>query len=123
MRDYVFQIEQDTRSNEDFRRVIFTGHNLQLVLMSIAPGEEIGAETHPDHDQFIRVESGTGTMVLGESEYPLNHGVAAVIPAGVAHNVINTSRSEPLCLYTLYGPPEHPADTIDRSRSAGLAAH
>ena len=123
MSDYVVHIERDTRSNQDFRRVIFTGQNLQLVLMTLAPGEEIGGETHPDHDQFLRVESGVGTIVLGKSEYPLTHGVAAVIPAGVEHNVINTSRTEPLCLYTLYGPPDHPADTIDRTRSEALTAH
>jgi mannose-6-phosphate isomerase-like protein (cupin superfamily) len=123
MSDHVIHIERDTRLNEDFRRVIFTGRNLQLVLMTLAPGEEIGEETHPDHDQFLRVESGVGTIQLGESEYPLSHGVAAVIPAGVAHNVVNTSSTAPLCLYTLYGPPEHPADTVHRTRSIALRAH
>jgi len=116
MAGYVTNIERDTLENADYRRVLFTGRNMQLVLMTLQPGEEIGRETHDEHDQFIRVESGTGKVILGHEEHRLEDGVAVVIPAGVEHNVVNTSRSEPLRLYTLYGPPEHPDGTVHRTK-------
>lgn len=112
---YVTNIEQDTLENEDYRRVLFTGKNTQLVLMTLKAGEEIGRETHEEHDQFIRVEAGTGTLLLGGVKHELRDGSACVIPAGVEHNVINTSR-EPLRLYTLYSPPEHPDGTVHRTK-------
>ena len=114
---YVLDLERETISNDDFRRVIFTGHDLQLVLMTISPGEELGAEIHPAHDQFIRVESGVGEVTLGQRSYPVTHGTAVIIPAGVEHNVTNTSSTQPLRLYTLYGPPEHADDTVHRTKS------
>jgi mannose-6-phosphate isomerase-like protein (cupin superfamily) len=117
MSRYVLDLERETISNTDFRRVIFTGHDLQLVLMTIAPGEELGAEIHPEHDQFIRVESGVGHVVLERRKFPVTHGSAIIIPAGIEHNVVNTSRTQPLRLYTLYGPPEHPFDTVHRTKA------
>jgi mannose-6-phosphate isomerase-like protein (cupin superfamily) len=114
---YVTNIEQDTLENEDYRRVLFTGKNTQLVLMTLKPGEEIGRETHEEHDQFIRVEAGTGVALLNRKEHPLGDGTAVVIPAGVEHNIVNTSTDEPMRLYTLYSPPEHPDGTIHRSKA------
>ena len=116
MKGYVTDIERATLENRDYRRVLFTGPNTQLVLMSLAPGDEIGLETHAEHDQFIRVESGTGTVLLGGEEHRLADGVAVIIPAGIEHNVINTSRDSPLRLYTLYSPPEHPDGTVHHTK-------
>lgn len=116
MKGYITNIESATRENTDYRRVLFTGKNTQLVLMSIAPGDDIGLETHDEHDQFIRVEDGTGKAVLDGVEHELADGSAVVIPAGVRHNVINTSRDKPLRLYTLYSPPEHPDGTVHRTK-------
>jgi mannose-6-phosphate isomerase-like protein (cupin superfamily) len=113
---YVTNIERDTLSNEDYRRVVFTGRNAQLVLMNLRAGEEIGREVHEGHDQFIRVEAGRGIAILAGKEYALSDGVALVIPAGVEHNVVNTSADSPLRLYTLYSPPEHPDGTIHRTK-------
>lgn len=116
MKGYVTNIERDTLENRDYRRVLYTARHTQLVLMTLAPGEEIGLETHAEHDQFIRVESGTGTALLDGVEHGLSDGTAVVIPAGVEHNVINSSRSAPLRLYTLYSPPEHPDGTVHRTK-------
>lgn len=113
---YVANIERDTLSNEDYRRVVFTGRNAQLVLMNLRPGEEIGQEIHEGHDQFIRVEGGRGVAILAGKEHTLTDGIALVIPAGVEHNVINTSADSPLRLYTLYSPPEHPDGTVHRTK-------
>jgi len=120
---YVTDIERDTLANEDYRRVLFTGRNTQLVLMTIQPGDEIGLEVHEGHDQFIRVEAGAGTAVLNGEEHRLADGVAVVIPAGVEHNVINTSPDQPLRLYTLYSPPEHPDGTVHRTKADEPAGH
>lgn len=120
---YVTNIEQDTLENNDYRRVLFTGKNTQLVLMTLQPGEEIGREVHEEHDQFIRVEAGTGLVKLDADEHSLGDGSAVVIPAGVEHNVVNTSRREPLRLYTLYSPPEHPDGTLHRTKADEPADH
>jgi len=109
---YNINIEEKTLENTYFREVLFTAPHSQLVVMTLQPGEEIGLEKHGDRDQFIRVESGVGEAILDEQKVPLEDGVAVVIPGGVAHNVVNTSASEPLKLYTIYSPPEHPKDTI-----------
>lgn len=122
MDGYVTNIERDALSNEDYRRVLFTGPNTQLVLMTLRPGEEIGQESHTGHDQFIRIEAGTGDVLLNGVRHPIRDGVAVVIPAGVEHNVINTSRDEPLRLYTLYSPPEHPAGTVQRTKPDAASA-
>jgi mannose-6-phosphate isomerase-like protein (cupin superfamily) len=116
MKGYVTNIERDTLANADYRRVLFTGPNTQLVLMTLQPGEEIGLEKHAEHDQFIRIEAGTGVAVLNGLEHALSDGVAVVIPAGVEHNVINTSRVAQMRLYTLYSPPEHPDGTVIRRK-------
>ena len=123
MAGYVTNIEKDTLENKDYRRVLYTGRNMQLVLMTLQPGEEIGLETHDEHDQFVRVEAGTGTAILNGREHELSDGVAVVIPAGVEHNVINTSKKEPLRLYTLYGPPEHPDGTVHRTKRDEAPGH
>ena len=116
MKGYVTNIERDTLANADYRRVLFTGRNTQLVLMTLQPGEEIGLEKHAEHDQFIRIEAGMGVAVLDRSEHALGDGVALVIPAGVEHNVINTSKDAPLRLYTLYSPPEHADGTVHHTK-------
>ena len=120
---YVTNIEHDTLSNEDFRRVLFTGLNTQLVLMTLKPGEDIGRETHEEHDQFIRVEAGRGVAMLDGKEHALSDGVAVVIPAGVEHNIINTSADSPLRLYTLYSPPEHADGTVHRTKRDASSEH
>ena len=117
MTGYVTNIESDTLENDDYRRVLFTGENIQLVLMTLQPGEEIGLEVHEEHDQFIRVETGSGRAILNGEKHKLEDGVAVVIPAGTEHNVINTSRNEPLKLYTLYSPPEHPDGTVHKTKA------
>jgi mannose-6-phosphate isomerase-like protein (cupin superfamily) len=117
MKGYVTDIERDTLGNADYRRVLFTGPKLQLVLMTLQPGEEIGRESHEGHDQFIRVEEGEGEALLGGERHKLADGVAVVIPSGVEHNIVNTSKSKALKLYTLYGPPEHPDGTVHRTKS------
>jgi mannose-6-phosphate isomerase-like protein (cupin superfamily) len=122
MHGHVTNIEMDTLENEDFRRVLFTGPNTQLVLMTLAPGEDIGLETHDEHDQFIRVEAGSGMVLLDGEESDLEDGFSVVIPAGVEHNVVNTSDDEPLRLYTLYSPPEHPDGTVHRTKKEAEAA-
>ena len=117
MKGHVTNIERDTLANEDYRRVLFTGPHLQLVLMTLRPGEEIGRERHEGHDQFIRVEAGKGEALLDGRKHALEDGVSIVIPSGVEHNVVNTSRTEPLRLYTLYGPPEHADGTVHRTKA------
>lgn len=119
MRGYVTNIENDTLENEDFRRVLYTGKNLQLVLMSLRGKEEIGEEVH-ELDQFIRVEAGQGIAILDGVAHRLSDGSVVVIPAGTRHNIINASDTEDLKLYTLYGPPEHRDGTIHRTKSDAL---
>lgn len=122
MHGYVTNIERDTLANEDYRRVLYTGPNTQLVLMTLQPGDEIGQETHEEHDQFIRVEAGAGVVVLNGERHTLSDGVAVVIPAGVKHNVVNMSDDAPLRLYTLYSPPEHPHGTVHHTKADEAAA-
>ena len=114
---YYVDIEKRTRENDYFREVLFTGHLSQLVVMSLQPGEEIGLETHPETDQFIRVEEGEGKAILHGEEYHLKDGSAIVIPAGTEHNIINTSSKKALNLYTIYTPPEHPRGTIHKTKA------
>jgi mannose-6-phosphate isomerase-like protein (cupin superfamily) len=122
MEGYVDNIERVTLENDDFRRVLFTGPNTQLVVMTLQPGEEIGLETHTGHDQFIRVEAGKGFVMLNGTSRKIEDGSAVVVPAGVEHNVVNTSTDEPLKLYTLYSPPEHPDGTVHHTKEDALAA-
>lgn len=121
MAGYITDIEKKSIANSYFREVLFTGPKSQLVVMSLAPGEDIGMETHDDTDQFIRVEAGKGKAVLDGSEYPLEDGSAVVIPAGTRHNIVNTSKSEPLKLYSIYSPPEHPDRTVHKNKAEAEA--
>ncbi|HSD57442.1 MAG TPA: cupin domain-containing protein [Methanotrichaceae archaeon] len=118
---YLTNIEKKSLENKYFREVLFTGPHSQLVVMSIAPGEDIGMETHKDVDQFIRVEAGAGKAILNGKEHNLEDGSAVVIPAGTQHNIVNSSRSEPLKLYTIYSPPEHPHGTIHKNKAEAIA--
>jgi mannose-6-phosphate isomerase-like protein (cupin superfamily) len=100
-------IEQETLSNKNFRKVLYTSKHSQLVLMSLKPGEDIGEEIHKDNDQFFRFESGSGVCVIDSHKYPLKDGVAIVVPAGAKHNIINTSTVDDLKMYTIYSPAHH----------------
>ena len=106
MKGFVADIEELTENNLDFRRVLYTGNNLQLVLMAIQPGEEIGEEVHDDRDQFFRIEKGAGEVWIDGNRSKVKSDDAVIVPAGARHNIVNTG-GEPLRLYTLYGPPEH----------------
>ena len=106
MKGFVEDIETITESNKDFRRVLYTAHHLQLVVMSLKPGEEIGEETHNDTDQFFRVEKGKGEVVINGETHKIRADDAIIVPAGARHNVINTGNKR-LKLYTLYAPPQH----------------
>ena len=117
MSGYHIDIEKKSLENDYFQEVLFTGPHSQLVVMALKPGEDIGQETHPDTDQFIRVESREGKAILDLQEYILADGSALVIPSGAEHNVINTSSTEALKLYTLYMPPEHPDGTIHKNKA------
>ncbi len=115
MKYFAQNIEQLTENNENYREVLFTGEHMQLVVMSILPGEEIGAEVHEGHDQFIRVEKGTAEFTLGEDIQQGGDGFAVVIPSGIFHNVKNIG-SETLKLYTIYSPKEHPEHTVQKTK-------
>ncbi len=115
-------IEKQAEKNKFFRQVLFTSGLSQLVVMSLKPKEDIGMETHSNVDQFIRVEVGTGKAVLGGQVYRLKAGSAIVIPAGTEHNVINTSTTQPMKLYTVYTPPQHPDGTIHKTKAEAEAA-
>lgn len=115
---FVTNIEQDTLKNQDYRRVISTTKHQQLVLMSIKPGDNIKFEIHPDNDQFIRVEQGTAVALVGankDEKYELVDGSIIVVPAGTYHQIINTSKTQDLKLYTIYSPPHHPADRVEKT--------
>ena len=116
MTGYVINIEKATMENDNFRKVLNTAQNSQLVVMSLLPGEEIGMEVH-DLDQFIRFEAGRGKVILDGKEHEVEDDWAVVIPAGVEHNVINTSGSEKMKLYSIYSPPEHPDGTIHPTKA------
>ena len=122
MNGYVADIEQAARENDYFRRVLYTGEHLQLVLMSLAPGEEIGEETHEDRDQFFRFEEGEGVVVIDGKENRVEDDFAVIVPAGACHNVKNTGE-EPLQFYTLYGPPEHKDRTVHKTKEQADAEH
>lgn len=121
MAGYHTDIEKKSLQNEYFREVLFTGPHSQLVVMALKVGEDIGTEVHPDVDQFIRIEGGEGKAILDGKEFELADGSAVVIPAGTQHNIVNTSPKEPLKLYTLYTPPEHPDGTIHKTKAEAEA--
>jgi len=123
MMEYVGPIEKQTLENPYFRQVLFTGKHAQLVVMCLGPGEEIGDEVHRNVDQFFRIEQGEGKFVFNEKQERLvRDGDAVVVPAGTYHNVINTSKTAPLKLYTLYSPPNHPGGTVHKTRAEAEAA-
>jgi mannose-6-phosphate isomerase-like protein (cupin superfamily) len=116
MKGFVADIEELTEENSDFRRVLYTGKNLQLVLMAIQPGEEIGEETHDDRDQFFRVEKGKGEVWIDGHRSKIKSDDAIVVPAGALHNIVNTG-DKPLRLYTIYTPPEHRDGTVQATKA------
>ena len=118
---YCGNIEQLTLANTDFRHVLYTAEHLQLVLMSLAPGEEIGLETHSDTDQFFRFEKGEGKVIIDESEYAVSDGDSIIVPSGSRHNVINASATEPLKLYTLYAPSHHKDGLVRATKAEAIA--
>lgn len=118
---FIDNIEEKTEQNNFFRQVLYTGKHTQLVVMSLLPGEEIGMEVHPQVDQFFRIEEGRAKVVIDGEEHEVDEGFAIIVPAGSQHNVINTG-SNPLKLYTLYSPPNHPDGTIHRIRAEAMAA-
>lgn len=120
MKGFVADIQALTEQNSDFRHVLYTGKHLQLVLMALQPGEEIGEETHEDRDQFFRVEKGEGEILIDGNRSKVKREDAMIVPAGARHNVINTG-DKPLHLYTIYAPPEH-RDGIVRTTKADAIA-
>ncbi len=119
---YRDNIEELTLNNTDFRRVLYTGENLQLVLMTLKPGEEIGTEVHDDKDQFFRFESGTGEVLINDKSNPVEDGTAVIVPAGAKHNVRNTGE-DLLTMYTLYGPPDHKDKTVHKTKDQAERDH
>ena len=115
MKGFKSNIEKDTLGNKNFRKVLYTGKHLQLVLMSLKVGEDIGAEIHTGNDQFFRFESGSGKCVIDGNEYKVKEGDVIVVPAGARHNIINEGDNE-LKMYTLYGPPNHQDGTIRNTK-------
>jgi mannose-6-phosphate isomerase-like protein (cupin superfamily) len=107
MKGFSTNLEKDTMNNSDFRNVLYTSKHLQVVLMSLKPGEDIGEEIHNANDQFFRFESGTGKCIINGNLYNVSDGDAIVVPAGAKHNVINTNSSSELKMYTIYAPPHH----------------
>ncbi|MGZ4922547.1 MAG: cupin domain-containing protein [Halobacteriota archaeon] len=107
MKGFSIDIEKTTLGNGNFRKVLYTSKHSQLVLMSLKPEEDIGMEVHKDNDQFFRFERGHGKCIIDGNEYELSDGVAVVVPAGAQHNIINTSKTEDLKLYTIYSPAHH----------------
>ena len=122
MHGYHDDIEKQTKDNMNFRRVLYTGKNLQLVLMTLQPGEEIGSEVHEDRDQFFRFEEGIGKAHIDDNIYDVVDGSGVIVPAGARHNVRNTG-DVPLKLYTLYGPPEHVDNLVEATKADADATH
>jgi mannose-6-phosphate isomerase-like protein (cupin superfamily) len=121
MKGFVGNIEEMTEKNQNFRRVLYTGKQLQFVLMSIKPGEDIGEEVHKDRDQFFRVEKGKGEIWIDGNKTQIKEDFGIVVPAGARHNIKNTGE-KPLKLYTLYGPPEHEDGTVHVTKAEAMAS-
>ncbi len=117
---YNIDIEQQTKDNNSFRHVLYTTTHMQLVLMTLQPGEDIGSETHEDNDQFFRFEAGEGMVRVGETDYTVSDGHAVVVPCGTEHNVINTG-TDPLKFYTIYTPAHHKDGIIRVTKAQALA--
>jgi len=116
MKGFTGDLEDRTEDNGDFRRVIYTGAHMQLVLMSLEPGEDIGLETHEDTDQFFRVEAGSGVVSIDGNETPIAGDSGVVVPAGARHNVTNTG-TKTMKLYTIYAPPHHEDGTVHHTKA------
>lgn len=123
MKGYVDDIDKATKANENFRKVLYTGEHLQLVLMTLQPGEEIGEEVHEDRDQFFRIEEGGGKVVIDGKEHKVEDDFAIIVPAGARHNVINTGTKKALKLYTVYGPPEHKDKITHKTKDIAEKKH
>lgn len=117
---YKENIEQLTIENTNFRKVVYTGQHIQLVLMSLKPNEDIGLETHHENDQFFRFEKGEGKVIVGETEYTVGDGDVVIVPAGTEHNVINTSSDEELKLYTIYTPSHHKDQIVRETKQDAM---
>lgn len=120
MSGYLDNIEEITVKNESFRRVLYTARKMQLVVMSLQPGEDIGVEVHPDVDQFFRIEEGEGQVVMDGVARDFKADDAIIIPQGTEHNIINTSSTKPLKLYTIYTPPNHPDGKVHKTREEAM---
>jgi len=121
MKGFVGNIEEQTLANTDFRRVLYTSREMQLVLMALQPGEEIGEEVHDDVDQFFRFEEGEGAVVIDDVTHAVKDGSAVVVPSSAKHNVLNTSKTANLKLYTIYSPPEHQDKVVRKTREEAMA--
>lgn len=121
MKGFAINIETATRTNSNFRKVLYTGKHSQLVLMSLVVGEEIGMETHPDNDQFFRFEMGQGKCIIDGNEYEVHDGDVVIVPAGAKHNIINISKTEELKLYTIYSPAHHKDGIVWATRAEAMA--
>lgn len=119
MKGYFGHLEEDVKQNANFRKVLYTGHHSQLVLMSLLPGEEIGEEIHTENDQFFRFDQGEGKVIIDGNEYAVRDGDAVLVPAGAKHNVINTG-SQPLRFYTIYSPPHHKDGIVRQTRKEAM---
>jgi mannose-6-phosphate isomerase-like protein (cupin superfamily) len=119
MNGYITNIEEESLKNENFRKVLYTAKNSQLVVMSIMPGEDIGEEIH-NLDQFIRCEAGEGKAILNGREHDIRDGFAVVIPAGTKHNIVNISKDKPLKLYTIYSPPNHRDGVVHKTKAEAM---
>lgn len=121
MTDFVKNIETLTLSNNNFRTVLHTGQHSQLVIMSLLPNEDIGVEVHATTDQFLRIEKGEGKAILNGNEHVLKDGSAIIVPAGTTHNIINSSSTNPMKLYTIYSPAHHKDETIHKTKQEAAA--
>jgi mannose-6-phosphate isomerase-like protein (cupin superfamily) len=121
MKGFNSNIEKNTIENNNFRKVLYTSKHSQLVLMSLKPNEEIGMEVHEENDQFFRIEKGQGKCIIDGNEYILKDGSAIVVPSGAQHNVINTSATEDLKLYTIYSPAHHKDQIVRKTREEAMS--
>lgn len=122
MSGFFINIEKETKENSFFRKVLFTANKSQLVAMALKPSEEIGFEVHPENDQFFRFEEGNGKVIVGTDEFMVGPTDVVIVPSGENHNVINTSATEYLKLYTIYSPAHHPDGTIHKTKEEALQA-
>ncbi len=122
MKGYIANIEKLTLENENYRKVLYTGKNIQLVLMTIQPGDEIGSEVHETHDQFLRIESGKGAAFIDGVKTEIADDDVVIVPAGAEHNIVNTGNA-PLKLYTVYGPPEHRYNVLQATKADDKEEH